>query len=132
MSLQDPISDMLTRVRNALMVQKATVSMPASTFKKAVATVLKNEGYIEDCSEGVDENNKPALQITLKYYEGRPVIESLGRVSKPSMRVYKSKDDLPRIQNGLGIAIISTSEGVMTDREARKRGLGGEIVCTVS
>lgn len=131
MSLQDPISDMFTRIRNAQLVAKETVLIPLSKVKLALASVLKEEGYIADFEETVDKANKPALSVTLKYFGGRPVIKKLTRVSKPSLRVYKSKADLPKVAGGLGISIISTNEGLMTDREARRRSLGGEILCEV-
>lgn len=131
MSLQDPISDMLTRIRNAQAVGKTTVSMPASKIKYAIAEVLKNEGYITDVAEdkGAD---KPTMDITLKYYEGQPVIASIKRVSRPSLRVYKHSADMPQVLNGLGTAIVSTSKGVMTGKEARRQGVGGEIICYVN
>lgn len=128
--MTDPIADMLTRVRNAQSAQKFNVTMPASKLKMAIAKVLQDEGYISDFSS--DGAAKPSLTITLKYYEGRPVIDDLKRVSRPGLRIYKNKDELPKILNGLGIAIISTSAGVMTDREARATGRGGEVICTVS
>ncbi|MFW0079221.1 MAG: 30S ribosomal protein S8 [Coxiella endosymbiont of Haemaphysalis qinghaiensis] len=129
--MQDPISDMLTRIRNAQAVGKQEVAMPSSKLKLSIAEVLKNEGYIVNCHE---ENslNKPRLIITLKYHKGESVISTVKRVSGPSLRVYKSKDKLPKVNNGLGIAIISTSKGVMSDRQARRRGEGGEIICYVS
>ena len=131
MSMSDPIADMLTRVRNGQAAEKATVSMPSSKGKVAIAEVLKNEGYIADFS--VEENGaKPVLNIDLKYYQGKPVIEEIKRVSRPGLRIYKSTDELPKIQNGLGIAIISTSKGVMTDSQARAAQQGGEVLCTVS
>ena len=128
--MTDPIADMLTRVRNAQSASKHDVTMPASKLKMAIAKVLQDEGYIGDFS--TDGAAKPTLTITLKYYEGRPVIDDIKRVSRPGLRIYKNKDELPRILNGLGIAIVSTSAGVMTDREARATGRGGEIICTVS
>ncbi len=128
--MTDPIADMLTRIRNAQAASKVDVSMPSSKLKLSIARVLKDEGYITDFS--TDGASKPVLTITLKYYEGRPVIESIKRVSRPGLRIYKSKDELPRILNGLGVAIVSTSAGVMTDRQARSAGRGGEILCTVS
>ena len=132
MSMQDPISDMLTRIRNAQMVSKAHVEMPASGLKSAIAAVLKDEGYITEYSAAADENNKRSLDIELKYYEGKPVIQKIQRVSRPGLRIYKNKDELPKINNGLGVAIISTSKGVMADRKARQLGLGGEVICYVS
>jgi len=128
--MTDPIADMLTRVRNAQSASKHDVTMPASKLKIAIAKVLQDEGYISGYS--TDGAAKPSLTITLKYYEGRPVIDDIKRVSRPGLRIYKNKDELPRILNGLGIAIVSTSAGVMTDREARATGRGGEIICTVS
>ena len=126
----DTIADMLTRVRNAQAASKFDVTMPSSKLKLAIAKVLKEEGYIADFAS--DNAAKPSLTVTLKYYEGRPVIDELKRVSRPGLRIYRSKDDLPTILNGLGIAIVSTSAGVMTDKEARASGRGGEIICTVS
>jgi small subunit ribosomal protein S8 len=128
--MTDPIADMLTRVRNAQAASKHNVTMPASKLKISIAKVLQDEGYISDYS--TDGAAKPSLTITLKYYDGRPVIDDIKRVSRPGLRIYKNKDELPRILNGLGIAIVSTSAGVMTDREARATGRGGEIICTVS
>jgi small subunit ribosomal protein S8 len=129
--MSDPIADMLTRVRNALSVGKINVSMPSSKQKVAIATVLKEEGYIKDYKESTD-GNKPVLEIELKYYEGKPVIELLQRVSRPGLRVYKDKSELPQVMGGLGVAIVSTSSGLMTDRGARQAGQGGEIVCYVA
>jgi small subunit ribosomal protein S8 len=131
MSMTDPIADMLTRIRNAQMVGHAEVSMPCSTLKVSIAKVLKDEGYIEDFAVGEDQPIKQ-LRIGLKYYAGRPVIERLERVSKPGLRVYKGRDDIPRVMNGLGVAIVSTSRGVMTDRKARADGVGGEVLCIVA
>ena len=128
--MTDPVADMLTRVRNAQSASKFDVTMPSSKLKMAIAKVLKDEGYITDFSS--DGAAKPSLTITLKYYEGRAVIDDLKRVSRPGLRIYKNKNELPKILNGLGIAIISTSAGVMTDRQARDSGRGGEILCTVS
>jgi small subunit ribosomal protein S8 len=129
--MQDPIADMLTRIRNGQMTNKVDVSMPSSKVKKAIAEVLKDEGYIEDYK--VDENNgKPLLRVELKYYAGRPVIEKIERISKPGLRVYKDSDNLPKVMNGLGVAIITTSKGVMTDIKARAAGIGGEVLCYVS
>ncbi len=131
MSMSDPIADMLTRIRNAQRAEKASVSMPASKMKQAIAAVLKDEGYILDyCVEDVD--GKPSLVIDLKYFQGRPVIEHLQRVSRPGLRIYRGKDELPDVNGGLGVAIVSTSRGVMSDRKAREVGEGGEIICTVS
>ena len=131
MSMSDPIADMLTRIRNAQRVEKPEVGMPSSKVKVAIAQVLKDEGYIEGFK--VDPNNgKPELRIGLKYYAGRPVIESIERVSRPGLRVYKGRDDIPAVMNGLGVAIVSTSRGVMTDRKARSQGVGGEVLCYVA
>ena len=131
MSMSDPIADMLVRIRNAQLVGHTEVAMPASKLKSAIAQVLKDEGYIEDYALR-DDGVKKQLRIGLKYYAGRPVIERLERVSKPGQRVYRGRDDIPRIMNGLGVAILSTSRGVMTDRKARADGVGGEILCIVA
>jgi small subunit ribosomal protein S8 len=131
MSMTDPIADMLTRIRNAQLAEKATVQMPVSKVKLAIAKVLKDEGYVDGFTV-VGEEAKPQLEISLKYHAGRPVIEKIERVSKPGLRIYKSKDDIPRVMNGLGIAIVSTSHGVMTDRKARATGVGGEVLCIVA
>ncbi len=131
MSMSDPIADMLTRIRNAQMVGQIEVAMPASKLKAAIAQVLKDEGYIEDFALRED-GTKRELRIGLKYYAGRPVIERLERVSKPGLRVYKGRNDIPRVMNGLGVAILSTSRGVMTDRKARDTGVGGEVLCFVA
>ena len=131
MSMTDPIADMLTRIRNAQMVDKGAVSMPASKLKVAIASVLKDEGYIDDFAVR-EIAGKSQLDIALKYYAGRPVIERIERVSKPGLRVYKGKDEFPRVMNGLGVAIISTPKGVMTDRKARAAGVGGEVLCYVA
>jgi small subunit ribosomal protein S8 len=131
MSMSDPIADMLTRIRNAQMTEHATVLMPSSKVKLAIAKVLKDEGYIEGFKVAGEEQ-KPVLEIALRYYAGRPVIEKIERISKPGLRIYKSKDDIPRVMNGLGIAIVSTSRGVMTDRAARATGIGGEVLCIVA
>ena len=131
MSMHDPIADMLTRIRNAQLVGHTEVSMPASQLKSAIARVLKDEGYIEDFAMR-ENGSKKELAIALKYYAGRPVIERLERVSKPGLRVYKGRNDIPRVMNGLGVAIVSTSRGVMTDRKARADGLGGEVLCIVA
>jgi small subunit ribosomal protein S8 len=128
--MSDPIADMLTRVRNAQAASKIDVAMPSSKLKVAIAKVLLDEGYIAGFS--TDDEAKPTLTVTLKYFQGRPVIDELKRVSRPGLRIYKSKDQLPKILNGLGIAIVSTSAGVMTDKAARDAGRGGEIICTVS
>lgn len=127
--MTDPIADMLTRVRNAQAASKADVTMPSSKLKNAIAKVLQDEGYIAGFSS--DGTAKPTLTITLKYHEGRPVIDEIKRVSRPGLRIYKNKHELPKILNGLGVAIVSTSAGVMSDREARASGRGGEILCTV-
>jgi small subunit ribosomal protein S8 len=131
MSMSDPIADMLIRIRNAQMVGHAEVAMPASKLKVSIAQVLKQEGYIEDFALR-DNGAKKELRIGLKYYAGRPVIERLERVSKPGLRVYRGRDDIPRVMNGLGVAILSTSRGVMTDRKARADGVGGEVLCIVA
>lgn len=131
MSLQDPISDMLTRIRNAQAATKQTVAMPSSTRKVAIAKVLKDEGYIADYSVA-PVDGKLTLTVTLKYYQGKPVIESLRRVSRPGLRIYRGKSELPKVIGGLGVAIVSTSRGLMTDRAARAQGIGGEIICYVS
>ncbi|CUA83963.1 MULTISPECIES: 30S ribosomal protein S8 [Gulbenkiania] len=131
MSMHDPISDMLTRIRNAQRASKLDVSMPSSKLKLAIAQVLKDEGYIEDFSVAGEEK-KPVLGIQLKYYAGRPVIEKIERVSRPGLRVYKGSTDIPKVMNGLGVAILSTSKGVMTDRKARAAGIGGEVLCVVA
>ena len=131
MSMSDPIADMLTRIRNAQMTERATVLMPSSKVKIAIAKVLKDEGYIDGFKVAGDEV-KPVLEIALRYYAGKPVIEKIERVSKPGLRIYKSKDDIPPVMNGLGIAIVSTSRGVMTDRAARATGIGGEVLCIVA
>ena len=130
MSMHDPISDMLTRIRNAQRSNKVAVAMPSSKLKCAIAQVLKEEGYIEDFS--VSNDVKPVLSSTLKYYAGRPVIEQIKRVSRPGLRVYKGSNEIPTVMNGLGIAIVSTSKGVMTDRKARAEGIGGELLCIVA
>ena len=131
MSMSDPIADMLTRIRNAQMVGHAEVAMPASRLKASIAEVLKQEGYIEDFALR-DSGVRKELRIGLKYYAGRPVIERLERVSKPGLRIYKGRDHIPRVMNGLGVAILSTSRGVMTDRKARADGVGGEVLCIVA
>jgi small subunit ribosomal protein S8 len=131
MSMSDPIADMLTRIRNAQRVEKTEVVMPSSKLKAAIAQVLTDEGYIEGFK--VDANDgKPQLRIGLKYYAGRPVIERLERVSRPGLRIYRGRDDIPQVMNGLGVAIVSTSRGVMTDRRARSQGVGGEVICYVA
>lgn len=130
MSMQDPLADMLTRIRNAQMAEMETVSMPGSKLKLSVANVLKEEGYIASADAG-EEEGKPVLTIGLKYYQGRAVIEEIARESRPGLRQYKGKDELPKVRGGLGVAIVSTSKGVMTDRAARAAGVGGEVLCTV-
>ena len=130
MSMSDPIADMLTRIRNGQSARKAVVAMPASNMKQSIAAVLKDEGYISDYS--VSEGAKPEMSVSLKYYEGKPVIESIKRISRPGLRIYKNKDELPKVLNGLGIVIISTSKGMMTDRAARAAGIGGELICSVA
>ena len=131
MSMTDPIADFLTRIRNGQSSGKAEVHVPASKVKLAIAQVLKEEGYIEDFS-AADQEGKPTLAVQLKYYQGRPVIDRLERVSRPGLRVYRGKDELPSILGGLGVAIVSTSQGVMSDRQARANGHGGEVLCIVS
>lgn len=131
MSMSDPIADMLTRIRNAQSAEKAQVSMPSSKQKLAIAEVLKDEGYIAGYAVA-DADGKPTMTIDLKYYNGEPVIAELQRVSRPGLRIYKNKDELPTVQSGLGVAIISTSRGVMSDRKARAAGEGGEVICMVS
>jgi len=131
MSMSDPISDMLTRIRNAQLSEKTSVTMPGSKVKASIAQVLKDEGYIEDFALRQAEG-KPVLEIGLKYYAGRPVIEKLERVSRPGLRIYRGRDAIPRVMNGLGVAIVSTSQGVMTDRKARAQGVGGEVLCIVA
>ena len=127
MSMSDPIADMLTRIRNAQMVEKTSVLVPSSKVKVAIAQVLKDEGYIDGFQVKSDDG-RPQLEIALKYYAGRPVIERLERVSRPGLRIYKGRDSLPQVLNGLGVAIVTTSKGVMTDRRARQTGLGGEVI----
>jgi small subunit ribosomal protein S8 len=129
--MTDPIADMLTRIRNAQAVEKAVVSMPSSKVKVAIAKVLKDEGYIDDFAIH-GETGKTELELQLKYYAGRPVIERIERVSRPGLRIYKGAGDMPRVMNGLGVAIVSTSSGVMTDRSARAKGVGGEVLCVVA
>ena len=131
MSMSDPISDMLTRIRNAQMAEKVTVSMPSSKIKASIAKVLLDEGYVEGFKV-IDHDGKPTLEIGLKYYADRPVIEKIQRVSRPGLRVYKGSEDIPRVMNNLGIAIVSTSKGLMTDRKARANGIGGEVLCIVA
>lgn len=131
MSMQDSIADMFTHIRNAQMVRKQTITMPLAKLKLKVAEVLKNEGYIEECGV-IEDAEKPTLFITLKYYQGQPVIEMLKRISRPGLRIYKKADALPKVKNGLGVAIISTSKGIMADRYARHLNLGGEVLGEVS
>jgi small subunit ribosomal protein S8 len=128
--MTDPIADMLTRIRNGLAAGKKAVLVPDSKLKRSIAQVMKDEGYIIDFSQ-TDVEGKPQLSVELKYFKGRPVIEKMRRVSRPGLRIYKAKDDLPTVMGGLGIAIVSTSQGVMTDRAARKAGHGGEVLCYV-
>ncbi len=131
MSMSDPIADMLTRIRNAQAVEKAAVRMPSSKLKLAIAKVLQDEGYVDGFAV-IDETGKPELEITLKYYAGRPVIERIERVSRPGLRVYKGCQSIPQVMNGLGVAIVTTPKGVMTDRKARQTGVGGEVLCYVA
>jgi len=131
MSMSDPISDMLTRIRNAQLANKAVVAMPSSKVKIAIVKVLKDEGFVEDFAVR-DNEGKPSLEVGLKYYAGRPVIERIDRVSKPGLRIYKGANDIPRVMNGLGVAIVSTPKGVMTDRMARASNVGGEVLCIVA
>ncbi|GGD58986.1 30S ribosomal protein S8 [Lacimicrobium alkaliphilum] len=126
MSMQDPIADMFTRIRNGQLANKVSVAMPSSKVRVAIANVLKEEGYITDYQASGDV--KPVLEVTLKYFEGKKVIETIERVSRPGLRIYKKKDELPKVMGGLGVAIVSTSKGVMTDRAARKAGMGGEVI----
>lgn len=130
MSMQDPIADMLTRIRNGQMASKTAVTMPSSTLKVAIANVLLSEGYITDIAVA-KEGVKTSLTIELKYFNGRPVIEEISRASRPSLRLYVSQDEVPKVRGGLGVSIISTSKGVMSDRAAREAGIGGEVLCTV-
>jgi len=132
MSMTDPIADMFTRIRNAQATAKPTVRMPASRVKQAIAKVLKDEGYVRDFQVTKAENNKSELEIALKYFEGKPAIETINRVSRSGLRVYRGKDALPKVLNGLGIAIVTTSAGIMTDAQARAKGVGGEIIATVA
>ncbi len=131
MSMSDPIADMLTRIRNAQRIGHAEVLIPSSHLKASIAQVLKDEGYIDDFAVR-ETGGRPELAISLKYYAGRPVIERIERVSSPGLRVYKGRNDIPRVMNGLGVAILSTSRGVMTDRKARDTGVGGEVLCIVA
>ena len=132
MSMSDPISDMLTRIRNAQMAEKNTVVMPSSKLKVAIAVVLKEEGYVDGFNVIKGEGGKATLEISLKYYSGRPVIEKIQRISRPGLRIYKGSGDIPKVMNGLGIAIVSTSRGLMTGRKARANGIGGEVLCVVA
>jgi small subunit ribosomal protein S8 len=129
--MSDPIADMLTRIRNAQSTNKPAVSMPASKVKLAIAAVLKDEGYIDDFAVQ-DVEGKPQLNISLKYYAGRPVIEKIERISRPGLRIYRGNQDIPKVMNGLGVTIVSTSKGVMTDRKAQAAGVGGELLCIVA
>jgi small subunit ribosomal protein S8 len=131
MSMSDPIADMLTRIRNAQSAEKGQVAMPSSKLKLSIAKVLKDEGYIDDFVVR-EEAGKAELTIALKYYSGKPVIDRIERISRPGLRIYKGKEDIPRVMNGLGVAILSTSMGVMTDRKARASGVGGEVLCVVA
>ncbi len=131
MSNTDPIADMLTRIRNGQKARKVSVTMPSSSAKVAVARVLKDEGYIADFA-AEEDGAKTTLTVELKYFEGRPVIEHIARVSKPGLRIYRGRQELPKVQGGLGVAIVSTSAGVMSDRQAREQGIGGEVICVVS
>ena len=131
MSMSDPIADMLTRIRNAQQAQKGSVVMPSSKLKIAIAKVLKSEGYIDDFAVN-DASGKAELVLSLKYYAGRPVIERIERVSRPGLRVYKGRDAIPQVMNGMGVAIVTTPKGVMTDRKARATGVGGEVLCYVA
>ncbi|MEK9866883.1 MAG: 30S ribosomal protein S8 [Betaproteobacteria bacterium] len=132
MSMSDPIADMLTRIRNAQLAEKISVRMPLSKVKKAIAQVLIDEGYVDGMNIVDESGKKPELELSLKYYSGRPVIEKIERVSRPGLRIYKGAQDIPRVMNGLGVAIMSTPQGVMTDRKARKTGIGGEVLCIVA
>ena len=132
MSMTDPIADMFTRIRNAQATAKPTVSMPSSRVKAAIVKVLKDEGYVRDFQVKKAENNKTVLEIALKYFEGRPAIDKLDRVSRSGLRVYRKKDAIPTVMGGLGIAIVSTPAGIMTDTQARAKGVGGEVICTVA
>lgn len=132
MSMSDPIADMLTRIRNAQKARKVSVSMPSSNAKVAIANVLRDEGYVGEVSVEKNDGNKAELTVELRYHEGTPVIEKIKRVSKPGLRIYKQTSELPKVLGGLGVAIVSTSSGVMSDREAREKGIGGEVICLVS
>jgi small subunit ribosomal protein S8 len=130
--MTDPIADLLTRIRNGQAARKVSVRLPSSKIKVAIAQVLKDEGYIDDLAVSQAPGNKTELEVKLKYFEGRPVIEEIQRVSRPGLRIYKGKDELPKVRSGLGVAIVSTSKGVMSDRAARAAGEGGEVLCVVS
>lgn len=130
MSMQDPIADMLTRIRNGQAANKVSVKMPSAKLKVAIAKLLKEEGYIADYA--VADEAKPELEITLKYFQGQPVVETIQRVSRPGLRIYKGKNELPKVMGGLGVAIVSTSKGLMTDRAARLAGMGGDVICYVA
>jgi len=132
MSMTDPIADMFTRIRNAQATAKPTVRMPASRVKAAIVKVLKDEGYVRDYQVTKAENNKATLEIALKYFEGKPAIERIDRVSRSGLRVYRNKNELPKVMGGLGVAIVSTPAGIMTDAQAREKGVGGEVICTVA
>ena len=132
MSMSDPIADMLTRIRNGQNVGLQTVKMPSSTLKVAIARVLQDEGYIDGFEVAEQEGNKRELAVSLKYFDGKPVIEKIQKVSKPGLRIYRGKDELPKVMGGLGVAIVSTSEGVMSDKSARAKGYGGEVICIVA
>ena len=131
MTMQDPMADMLTRIRNAQRAKIQHVTMPSSKLKVAVASVLKEEGFIEECNVTDADGGKPSLNISLRYYEGEPVIEQIKTISRPGLRQYKGKDEIPVVNGGLGVVILSTNKGVMTDRTARSQGLGGELICSV-
>jgi small subunit ribosomal protein S8 len=131
MSMSDPVADMLTRIRNGQLAGKQSVVMPASKLKTAIANLLKEEGYVADV-DSAEIDGKPAMEVTLKYFQGAPVIEMIKRVSRPGLRIYKSRDELPTVRGGLGVAIVSTSKGIMTDRAARKEGVGGEVIAFVA
>lgn len=131
MSMSDPIADMLTRIRNAQLSEKTTVAMPSSKLKVEIARVLKDEGYVENFAVN-NADSKPTLEIELKYYAGRPVIEKIERISRPGLRIYRASDKFPDVMNGLGVAIVSTSKGVMTERKAKANGVGGEVLCIVA
>ena len=131
MSMTDPVADLLTRIRNGQRAAKTEISLPSSKLKVAIVNVLKDEGYVADVVVS-EQDKKPVMTVKLKYFQGRPVIETIRRVSRPGLRIYRSKDELPKVIGGLGVAIVSTSKGVMTDRQARAQGQGGEVLCIVS